>query len=98
MLFAIQIPSESSSIVPSVAAQIMRRPGGKRYVVACFISMIGGGGNCNGNRDIATCMWKLNIPDDVLKWILKIADECEFSEEDHAAAHGSEERFPFPEW
>ena len=72
---------------------IMRWPGGKRYVVACFISMIGGGGNCNGNRDIATCMWKLNIPDDVLKWILKIADECEFSKSDHEAAHGSEDWF-----
>ena len=29
----------------------------------------------------------------VIRWALKAADECEFSEEDHAAAHGSEERF-----
>ena len=75
------------------AKEIVRRPGGKRYVLACFISMIGGGGKCNGNRDLRTCLTKLDIPDNVIRWALKAADECEFSKEDHAAAHGSEERF-----
>jgi hypothetical protein len=64
--------------------------------------MVGGGGKCKGDLELGTCLRKLNIPDEVVQSLLKIADECEFSEEDHAAAHGSEERFtewfPFPEW
>ena len=84
------------------AKELVRLTGGKRYVTECFISMIGGGGNCNGNRDLRTCLTKLDIPDNVIRWALKAADECEFSQEDHAAAHGSEERFEqwfvLPEW
>ena len=53
------------------AKEIMLRPGGKRYVVASFISMIGGGGNCNGNRDLRTCLTKLDIPDNVIRWALR---------------------------
>jgi hypothetical protein len=75
------------------AKEIMRRPGGKRYVVASVISMIGGGSNCHGQIDIATCLTRLNVADQIIRWVTKSAAECDFSEADHAAAHGAEERF-----
>ncbi len=73
--------------------ELARLPNGKRYVVASLISMIGGGDGCKGELDIATCLSSMGAEDNVVRWVVRHAEECQFSREDHLAAHGSEERF-----